>query len=149
MTTRLGWFPTKKRPGTGAITNSGHLQNNCPLFVWQNQGNLMQSVISVSNKLKLARSESNNKCPTKISLHALSWDIHFYYSNITFEGCFFKNLLQQHITLCIILSRDVPLLKSEFSSRSETLDGLLVAIFRAVENSNPQRYTCRQELMDF
>ena len=28
-----------------AITNSGQLQNNCPLFVWQNQDNFMQSVI--------------------------------------------------------------------------------------------------------
>ena len=26
-------FPPKKRPGTRAITNSGQLQNNCPLFV--------------------------------------------------------------------------------------------------------------------
>ena len=28
-----------------AITNDGQLQNNCPLFVWPNQGNFMQSVI--------------------------------------------------------------------------------------------------------
>ena len=26
-----------------AITNSGQLENNCSLFVWQNQGNFMQS----------------------------------------------------------------------------------------------------------
>ena len=38
-------FQPKKRPGTRAITNSGQLQNNCPLFVWQNQDNFMQSVI--------------------------------------------------------------------------------------------------------
>ena len=35
----------KKRPGTRAITNSGKFQNNCPLFVWQNQDNFVQSVI--------------------------------------------------------------------------------------------------------
>ena len=29
-----------------AITNSGQLQNNCQLFVWQNQDNFMQSVIN-------------------------------------------------------------------------------------------------------
>ena len=46
MTTRLGWFSAKKRSGTRAITNSGQLQNNCPLFVSQNQGNIMQSVIN-------------------------------------------------------------------------------------------------------
>ena len=37
MTTRLGWFPAEKRPGTRAVTNSWQLQNNCPLFVWQNK----------------------------------------------------------------------------------------------------------------
>ena len=47
MKTRLGWFSAKKRPGTRAITNSGQLQNNCPLFVWQNQDNFMQSVIII------------------------------------------------------------------------------------------------------
>ena len=37
------------QPGTRAraITNSGQLQNNCSLFVWQNQDNFMQSVISI------------------------------------------------------------------------------------------------------
>ena len=44
----LGWFPVKKRPGTRAITNSGQLQNNCPLFLWQNQDNFMRSVIILS-----------------------------------------------------------------------------------------------------
>ena len=51
MTTRLVWFPAKKRTGTRAITNSGQLQNNCPLFVWQNQGNFMQSVITNVNNI--------------------------------------------------------------------------------------------------
>ena len=47
-------FPPEKMPGTRAITNSGQLQNNCPLFVRQNQGNFMQSVITGVNKdLKL------------------------------------------------------------------------------------------------
>ena len=44
--TRLGWFRAKKRPGTRTITNSGQLQNNCPLFVWENQDKFMQSVIN-------------------------------------------------------------------------------------------------------
>ena len=38
-------FPPKKGPGMGAVTNGGQLENDCPLFVWQNQGNFMQSVI--------------------------------------------------------------------------------------------------------
>ena len=50
--------------------------------------------------------------------------------------------------LYIILSRDVPLSKSNFFSRSESLFGLSVGIGRAVEESNPPRYKCRQELMD-
>ena len=50
MTTRLVWFPVKKEAWNEAITNSGQLQNNCPLFVWQNQDNFMQSVISLSRQ---------------------------------------------------------------------------------------------------
>ena len=38
-------FPPKKRPGTRAITGGGHVQNNFPLFVWQNQVSFMQSVL--------------------------------------------------------------------------------------------------------
>ena len=39
----------KRGPRMRAITNSGQLQNNCPLFAWQNQDNFMQSVIGTSN----------------------------------------------------------------------------------------------------
>ena len=50
--------------------------------------------------------------------------------------------------LYIILSRDVPFLKFNFFLRSEFLFRLSVDIFRAAEGSNPQRYKCRQEMMD-
>ena len=50
----------QKRPGTRAITNSGQLQNNCPLFVWQNEGNFMQNVIYPENCSALFNS---NKMP--------------------------------------------------------------------------------------
>ena len=56
--------------------------------------------------------------------------------------------LENHIALYIILSRDVPLLKSDIFLRSGFLVGFSVAIFRAAEKSNPRRYACRQELMD-
>ena len=36
----------KERPGTRTVTHTGQLRNDCPLFVWQNQGNFIQSVIS-------------------------------------------------------------------------------------------------------
>ena len=49
----------------------------------------------------------------------------------------------------VILSRDVPLLKSDFFLRSEFLVGLLLDIFKAARKPYPRRYTCRQELMDF
>ena len=55
---------------------------------------------------------------------------------------------KKHIALYITLSYDVPLLKPDFFSRSEFLIGLSIGIFRAAEESNPRRYTCRQELMD-
>ena len=51
--------------------------------------------------------------------------------------------------LVIILSRDVPLLKSDFFSCSEYFAGLSVDIFMDAERSNPRRYTCRKELMHF
>ena len=54
-----------------------------------------------------------------------------------------------NFALYIVLSRDVPLTKPDFSLRSEFLVSVLVDVFRTVEESNPQRYTCRQELMDF
>ena len=51
--------PPKKRPGTRAIINSAQLQNNCPLFVWQNQGSFMQSVIKARSLLNyIANSKS-------------------------------------------------------------------------------------------
>ena len=56
--------------------------------------------------------------------------------------------LMKLIALYIILSRDVPLIKFDFSSRSEFLVGLLVDIFKAAEKSNPRRYTSRQELIN-
>ena len=43
------------------------------------------------------------------------------------------------ITLHIILSRDVPLIKSNFSSRSEFLVGILVDTFKAADKSYPRR----------
>ena len=52
------------------------------------------------------------------------------------------------IALYIILSLDVPLLKSDFFLRPEFLFGLSVGIFRAVVESNPPGHICRQELMD-
>ena len=45
MATRLGWFPAKKSSRTRAITNSGQLQNNCPLFIWQFHAKCNQSLI--------------------------------------------------------------------------------------------------------
>ena len=52
------------------------------------------------------------------------------------------------IALCIILSHDVPLLKSDFFLRSEFLVSLSVDTLRTVKESNPRKYTRRQELMD-
>ena len=49
MTTRLVWFPAKKRG-----LERGQLQNNCSLSVAQNQGDFMQSVIRVEMSTKLA-----------------------------------------------------------------------------------------------
>ena len=74
--------------------------------------------------------------------------------NLGFLGfcffCFLGFLLVSKIkfALYIILLRDVPLLKSDFFLRSEFLFDLSVGICRAVEESNPLRYTCRQELMN-
>ena len=62
MTTCPVWFPAKMRPGTRVITNSGQLQNNCLLFVWQNQDNFVRSVIilrykGLTEKKKLLKNE--------------------------------------------------------------------------------------------
>ena len=67
MTTRLVWFLAKKRPGTRAITNSRQLQNNCPLFVWQNQGNFMQNVISLVTCLASCEKKSIASCRSHIT----------------------------------------------------------------------------------
>ena len=58
-----------------------------------------------------------------------------------------KTVAHGPIALYVILSRDMPLLKSNFFLRSEFLFGLSVGIFRAAEESNPRRYAWRQELM--
>ena len=51
---------------------------------------------------------------------------------------------------CILfLSCDVPLSKSDFPLRSKSFVNFPVDIFRAGKNSNSQRYTSKQELMDF
>ena len=53
----------------------------------------------------------------------------------------FCTIFSYIFALYIILSRDMPLSKSDFFSQSEFLIGLLVGIFRAAEESIPQRYT--------
>ena len=62
-----------------------------------------------------------------------------------------SNLVKIHVifALYISLSHEVLFLKSDFFSQTEFFVSLLVDIFRAAEKSNPQTYTCRQELMDF
>ena len=55
-------------------------------------------------------------------------------SNLSFK-------LEMLLVVYIILSSDVPLLRSDFYSRPEFLVDLLVDIFRVAEKGNPQRYT--------
>ena len=45
MTTRLWWFPAKQVAWNEGNYKQRAIKNNCPLFVWQNQGNFIQSVI--------------------------------------------------------------------------------------------------------
>ena len=53
------------------------------------------------------------------------------------------NLKEINLALYIILSGDMPLLKSDFFLRSEFLFGHSVGIFRAAEESNLRRYACK------
>ena len=57
--------------------------------------------------------------------------IRAFYSGLNFQTTF----THCTVALYIILSLDVPLLKSDFFSRSEFLFGLSVGICRAVEES--------------
>ena len=66
----------KKRPGMRAITNSGQLQNNCPLFVWQNHGNFMQSVITLLSTIHTMRLVVHNS----FQIH---WFVNYFFGSST------------------------------------------------------------------
>ena len=46
QTDNTSWLVSRQKRGL----ERGQLQNNCPLFVWENQCNFMQSVISLTTK---------------------------------------------------------------------------------------------------